>query len=172
MSFVPPPMAAVLGPLNPVEAAVLGINTNTYIIGLSMLMLNLGGRHLATSLTPAQDMFFQSPWIRRAMLFVVIFVSTRNIFTALWMSIGIVLAIGYFLNEHSEFYIFGNPVHAPPPPAPVKGLTPEEHDMYQRLDTKLKTASNEKEPEAPKPSSEYLNWYQANMKVIREVIGA
>ena len=51
----------------------MGINTNTYLIGMSMILLNLGGRHLAPSLTAEQDKFFQYPWIRRALLFVVIF---------------------------------------------------------------------------------------------------
>lgn len=168
MSFVPPPVAVMAGPLNPIEAAISGINTNTYFIGLSMLILNLGGRHLAMSLTPEQDKFFQNPWIRRSMLFVVIFVATRNIFTALWMSIGIVLVIGYLLNEHSDLYIFGNPVPPPPAPVPVKGLTPEEMDIYRRLHEKTKV---EEKPEAPKkPDS--MAWYHKNMQYIRDVIGA
>lgn len=168
MSFVPPPMAAVV-PLNPIDAMISGINTNTYFIGLSMLILNLGGRHLAMSLTPEQDRFFQNPWIRRAMLFVVIFVATRNIFTALWMSIGIILVMGYLFNEHSDLYIFGNPLPLPPAPVPVKGLTPEENDIYRRLHEKTKVEEKpEKAPEKP----DVMSWYQKNMKYIRDVIGA
>ena len=168
MSFMPPPVAAAAGPLNPIDAAISGINTNTYFIGLSMLILNLGGRHLAMSLTPEQDKFFQNPWIRRAMLFVVIFVATRNVFTALWMSIGIILAMGYLFNEHSDLYIFGNPTPLPPPPAPVKGLTPEENDIYRRLHEKTK-AVEEKPVEVAAP--DVMTWYQKNMKYIRDVIG-
>lgn len=162
-------MAAAVGPLNPIDAAISGINTNTYFIGLSMLILNLGGRHLAMSLTPEQDKFFQNPWIRRAMLFVVIFVATRNVFTALWMSIGIILAMGYLFNEHSDLYIFGDPVPLPPAPVPVKGLTPEESDMYKRLHEKTKA---EAKPEAPPAKPDVMSWYQKNMKYIRDMIGA
>ena len=76
---LPMPQAPVLtGTLNPVELFISGFNTNTYFIGLMMLLLNLGGRHLAGGLTPEQDKVFQHPWIRRALLFVVIFVATRN----------------------------------------------------------------------------------------------
>jgi len=169
MSFVPPPVAAAMGPLNPIDAAISGINTNTYFIGLSMLILNLGGRHLATSLTPEQDRFFQNPWVRRAMLFVVIFVATRNIFTALWMSIGIILSIGYLFNEHSDLYIFGNPKPLPPAPLPVRGLTPEETDIYKRLHEKTKI---EEKPEKGSEVPDVMTWYQKNMKYIRDVIGA
>ena len=91
MSLPPPPVVANIAGLNPVEALITSVNTNTYFIGMSMILLNLGGRHLAPSLTSDQDKFFQNPWIRRGMLFVVIFVATRNIFTAFWLSIGLIL---------------------------------------------------------------------------------
>lgn len=165
---MPPPVAAAAGPLNPIDAAISGINTNTYFIGLSMLILNLGGRHLAMSLTPEQDKFFQNQWIRRAMLFVVIFVGTRNVFTALWMSIGIILAMGYLFNEHSDLYIFGNPTPLPPPTAPVKGLTPEENDIYRRLHEKAKAVDEKPVGDA---APDVTTWYQKNMKYIRDVIG-
>ena len=167
MSFIPPPVVAAAGTLNPIDAMISGINTNTYFIGLSMLILNLGGRHLAMSLTPEQDRFFQNPWIRRSMLFVVIFVATRNIFTALWMSIGIILSIGYLFNEHSDLYLFGEPVPMPPPPPQPAGLTPEETDMYRRLHEKSKIPLK-KEPVVTK---DYIGWYRQNMKVVRETIG-
>jgi len=161
---MPPPVAAAIGPLNPIDALISGINTNSYLIGLSMLLLNLGGRHIAMSLTPEQDRFFQNQWIRRAMLFVVIFVATRNVFTALWMSIGIVLVVGYLFNEHSDLYLFGNPVPLPLPPPPVLGLTPEETDMYRRLHAK----TSAKEPEVPEPKAP--QWYEKNMEIIRKAL--
>jgi hypothetical protein len=69
MSFAPPPpLAAAAGPMNPIEGLINSLNTNGYLIGLSMLLLNLGGRHLALGLTPEQDKFFQNPWIRRVLL--------------------------------------------------------------------------------------------------------
>ena len=169
---MPPPVAAAVGPLNPLEAMISGINTNTYFIGLSMIFLNLGGRHLAMGLTPEQDRFFQNPWIRRGMLFVVIFVATRNVFTALWMSIGLVLVIGYLFNEHSDLYLFGEPVPAPPPPAPpAKGLTPEENEIYKRLHEKAQKGAEK--PEEKKPESvmgSIVGWYQKNMGFIREAL--
>ena len=174
MSFVPPPMAAAVGPLNPIDAAISGINTNTYFIGLSMLILNLGGRHLAMSLTPEQDKFFQNPWIRRAMLFVVIFVATRNVFTALWLSLGLVLAIGYLFNEYSSLYLFGEPVPIPPPPAvtPTNGLTPEEQDIYKKLQDKVNrsTESNETTEKKLTMQQQLTSWYKENMEALRTII--
>jgi hypothetical protein len=177
MSLPPPPTAAAAaGPLNPIEAIIMSINTNTYLIGMSMILLNLGGRHLAPSLTSEQDKFFQNPWIRRAMLFVVIFVATRNVFTALWLSIGLVLTIGYLFNEHSSLYLFGEPVPIPKsvsaPATP--GLTPEEQEIYKRLHDKVsRTQSAEelqKKGEKEPADKQLLKWYKENMGMIQSVI--
>jgi hypothetical protein len=174
MSLPPPPVALATGPLNPIEALITGINTNTYLIGMSMILLNLGGRHLAPSLTAEQDKFFQNPWIRRGMLFVVIFVATRNIFTALWLSIGLVLVIGYLFNEHSSLYLFGEPipVPAPAPVTPTNGLTPEEQDIYKKLQDKVNRNTELKVTEEKKMTvqQQLTSWYKENMKSLRKVI--
>ena len=153
---------------------VMGINTNTYLIGLSMILLNLGGRHLAPSLTAEQDKFFQNPWIRRGMLFVVIFVATRNIFTALWLSLGLVLVIGYLFNEHSSLYLFGEPIPVPVPPqiTPTNGLTPEEQDIYKKLQDKVHRSTEAKETAEKKMTMEeqLTSWYKENMTALRTII--
>jgi hypothetical protein len=58
---------------NPIEDMITAVNSNPYFIGSMMLLLNLGGRHLSTGLTPEQDKFFQEPWFRRLLIFVVFF---------------------------------------------------------------------------------------------------
>ena len=177
-------MGAPFGPLNPIEAVLNSLNTNTYLIGLSMILLNLGGRHLAMGLTPEQDRFFQGPWIRRAMLFVVIFVATRNVFTALWLSVGLILSIGYLFNEHSSLYLFGEPKPAPPPAPPpppsVAGLTSEEQEIYKRLHDKVERvkaseALGSKKDGQPAAfelgtKDQLIKWYKQNMAAMRKVI--
>ena len=154
MPPMPPPILAG-GPINPVEMMINGLNTNPYLIGLSMIIMNLGGRHLAGGLTPEQDKIFQHPWVRRTLLFVVIFVATRNIFTALWLSIAVILVIGYLTNETSALYLFGPPKAPPPPPAAAPpGLTPEEQEILKRLQEKSArsgsgTTTEPKEDEEP-----------------------
>ena len=170
---LPPPPARPIGPLNPIDAVISGINTNTYLIGMSMIIMNLGGRHLAPSLTAEQDKFFQNQWVRRAMLFVVIFVATRNIFTAFWLSIGLIIVIGYLLNEHSSLYLFGEPVPIPAPPtAAITGLTPEEQDIYKRLHDKVTRAKESTETQEKKITLEQqlTSWYKENMGALRSIL--
>jgi hypothetical protein len=166
MALPAPPAPVLTGPMNPVELFLSGFNTNTYFIGLMMLLLNLGGRHLAGGLTPEQDKLFQHPWIRRALLFVVIFVATRNIFTAIWMSIGIVLVVGYLTNETSSLYIFGKPKQTNQPAQP---LSIDEQEIYRRLQERMNRAEAEKNAIKPSEGFNQVGNYQNTMRVIQGV---
>lgn len=164
----PPPIAALAGPLNPIEALVNSFNTNPYFIGLAMTLLNLGGRHLAGGLTPDQDKVFQHPWIRRALLFVVVFVATRNLFTALWLSIALILLLGFLTNETSDLYLFGEPKAAAPGPAPAQGLTGEEQEILRRLQEKAAKAQEPTGMASTDAAGAQPAFWQAYQKLMQE----
>jgi len=143
----------IIQSLNPIENIITSVNSNPYFIGSMMLLLNLGGRHLATGLTPEQDKFFQQPWFRRLLIFVVFFIGTRNIISSLFMSIVVILLIGYLFNDTSALYLFKPSIKEkkeektdtkPLATAPVyTGLTPEETDIHKRLTEKLERTRKE-----------------------------
>lgn len=135
MATMPPVLAttAAIGPLNPLEGLIMGINTNPYFIGLMMLLLNLGGRFLGMEMSKEQEKFFQHPWIRRCLIFTVLFVATRNIIVALIMTIFVVLIMTILLNENSHFYL-GAPIQSVDAPKEGQiGLSPEEQDILRKL---------------------------------------
>jgi hypothetical protein len=168
----PPVLGAAVAALNPVEALLNSFNTNPYFIGIMMLILNLGGRHLASGLTPEQDKLFQIPWVRRALLFVVIFVATRNVFTALWLTIGIILVIGYLTNETSALYLFGKPKAPPPsipPPVVPPSLTPDEQDIYRRLHEKVKRTEVQPSPDMMTERSPKQEIYESYMTAMSQI---
>lgn len=101
-----PVAQAMATAMNPIEAAVSIFNSNPYFIGLMMLILNLGGRFLILEVTKEQEQFFQNPWVRRLLIFIVLFVATRNIITAFWLTIIVVLVLGYLFNENSALCVF------------------------------------------------------------------
>ncbi len=163
--------------LNPIEALLLGFNTNPYFIGLMMLLLNLGGRFLAMEVTKEQEKFFQNPWIRRVLIFVVIFVATRNVFVAFWMALVIIIIIGFVFNENSALYILKPSVkggaekfqnQGTEGAAAVSPLTPEEADIHKKLSEKLARAqaavtNPEKQPIGQKAVVSSYDIYQMNM---------
>ena len=138
-----------------------------------MIILNLGGRHLATGLTPEQDRMFQNVWFRRFLLFVVIFIATRNIFAAFWLSIAVIVILGYLTNEMSPLYLFGEPVKVPPQPTPPKGLTPEETEIYKRLHdrvTKEKEKDEDLEESTVRTNTDpFVDSYVNMMRTIQRV---
>jgi hypothetical protein len=91
------------GALDPLSSAILMVNSNPYIIGLFMLLLNLGGRFLSLELTKKQEAFLQAPWIRPLLFFTVIFIATRNIAVAFWVTLLFFFIIWVVANENSPY---------------------------------------------------------------------
>jgi hypothetical protein len=186
--------AAAAIQISPFEAAILSLNSNPYFIGMMMLMLNLGGRFIAMEMTKSQEQFFQNPWVRRLLIFTVLFVGTRNVVVAFWMSILIILLIGYLFNENSSLclFSFGEPgsscatssiqnpgVPVPPIQLPgipgaqnVVGLTPEETEIFRRLNDKVARVQSTLPPEQAKPQDKKLSdIYWENMAVMKQADG-
>ena len=101
----PPPMPnpAQVGAADPLSSTIMLINTNPYIIGLFMLLLNLGGRFLALELTKKQEEFLQSRWLRPLLFFTVIFIATRNLAAAFYVTILFFLIVWVVANENSPY---------------------------------------------------------------------
>ena len=136
--------APILEAFNPLEASIAAFNTNPYFIGITMLLLNLGGRFLAMEITKEQEKFFQQTWVRGLLLFVVVFVATRNIVVAFWLSIIVMIILRLLLNENSDFYLLGHEGGKPEKfqdSATTNALTPEEADIYRKLTDKLAKAT-------------------------------
>lgn len=79
------------------------MSTNPYLIGILMLLLNLGGRFLSMELTKKQEEFLQQRWLRPLIFFTVIFVATRNLAVAFWVTLLFFLIIWVVANEKSPF---------------------------------------------------------------------
>lgn len=89
--------------LDPISSTIMSLNMNPYIIGMFMLLLNLGGRFLSLELTRKQEAFLQSSWIRPFIFFTVIFIATRNLVAAFWVTLLFFFVIWVIANENSPF---------------------------------------------------------------------
>lgn len=96
------------GSLDPLSMTIMWLNTNPYLIGILMLLLNLGGRFLSLELTKKQEAFLQAPWIRPMIFFTVIFVATRNLVAAFWVTLLFFFVIWVAANENSPFCMIPN----------------------------------------------------------------
>ena len=127
--------------ISPLDAFLQIFNTNPYFIGVMMLILNLGGRFISLEVTKKQEQFLQHPWVRRVLIFTVLFVATRSIWVAFWATVTAVLFLGYLFNENSSLCLFGSGGAAGAScstgaPGPGEEMTPEEKEILQRLSAK------------------------------------
>jgi hypothetical protein len=111
-SSVPPPgMPPALLPtsggsyIDPISSTLFSLSTNPYLIGIFMILLNLGGRFLPLELTKNQEAFLQSPIVRPLILFTVIFIATRNLAVAFWLTLAIFSILWFLANEKSDWCI-------------------------------------------------------------------
>jgi hypothetical protein len=100
------PVSAVgIGMADNLLMSIQDINMNPYILGIAYIILNLGGRFMSLSVTPAQEAFLQNTVFRPLLLFAIMFIGTRNMVVAFWLTLFILLLLHYLLNENSSWYL-------------------------------------------------------------------
>jgi hypothetical protein len=103
-----PMTAAAAVPTTMADSLLMGIheiNMNPYVLGIAYILLNLGGRFMVLSVSPAQEAFLQNIVFRPLLLFAIMFIGTRNLIVAFWMTLVILLVLHYLLNENSAWYL-------------------------------------------------------------------
>jgi hypothetical protein len=133
---LPVPVGQVLTAVSPLDGFLHIFNTNPYFIGIMMLILNLGGRFIGLEVSKKQEQFLQHPWVRRGLIFTVLFMGTRSIMVSFWATVAVVLLLGYLFNENSALCVFGKGGAAGSTCAEGEGMSPEEKEILQRLSSK------------------------------------
>jgi hypothetical protein len=142
---IPGAVMAAAAHIGPVDSLLAAFNTNPYFIGLMMLLLNLGGRFMALEVTKGQEQFLSQPFVRRGLIFVVLFIATRNVVIAFWLWLAIIMSLGYLFNENSSLCVFGQGgrsgstcAKAPAAGGPPKP-TDHEFSIFKMLSEKVKS---------------------------------
>lgn len=160
--------------LSPIDSILQIFNTNPYFIGITMLLMNLGGRFLTLDVTKKQEQFFQHPWIRRLLIFIVIFMGTRSIWVAFWTTLVVILVMGYLFNENSALCVFGKGGASgatcstdTTAAATTDSLTPEEKEILMRLQAKAQRLNKPPVTDDAENDILYTDIYAANMSLLR-----
>jgi len=148
MSFSGPP-PAMPPPSGPFEASLTKIASSPYSLAVAIFLINLGGRFLPLEISKEQERFLNQPWFRRIIIFVIFFLATRNIVTAGWMALVVILCVGYLFNENSSLCIFGKGgigTCKTKTASETIGLTPEESSILKSLQDKAAKIGQAQEP--------------------------
>lgn len=81
------------------------ISMSPYLLGIAYITLQLGGRFLVLSVTPAQEAFLQNIVFRPLLLYAIMFMGTRNLIVAFWLTLVVLILLHYLLNENSDWYL-------------------------------------------------------------------
>jgi hypothetical protein len=157
--------------MSPFDGFLQVFNTNPYFIGIMMLLLNLGGRFIGLEITKQQEVFLQHPWVRRVLIFTVLFMGTRSIAVSFWATVVVVLLLGYLFNENSALCIFGQngAVGSTCAEENGAGMSQEEMEILQRLSSKAQRFMNKEGRAALNNKDDVLHTdvYAANLTLLK-----
>jgi len=77
------------------------LNNNRLFTGCLMILMNIGGKHVSLDISKHVDQIFSGTWIRRFFVFCIAFISTRDIKTALLITLLFIIIFKFLLNEKS-----------------------------------------------------------------------
>ncbi len=76
---------------------------NKYLIGIIMVIINLGARFIVNELNDSQKDIINSKYTRRILIFLVIFIATRDLGISILLTFAVVIFMFEFFNEDSDY---------------------------------------------------------------------
>ena len=118
--------AASAGASSAIAMATASIGNNKYLLGLMILLINLGARYIGSELTEFQHKVLNHKFARRFLIFLVIWMGTRDLLAAIVITVGFIFLVNGLFNENSKFCIL------PSKNDDVK-VTPEEYQLAKQI---------------------------------------
>jgi hypothetical protein len=87
------------------ESILLFLNNNKLFFGLIMIFVNIGGKYIWRDMPKSLDYIFDNVWLRRFVIFCMLFIATHDIQISILLTLIIVLILHYLLHEKSPFHI-------------------------------------------------------------------
>jgi len=81
------------------------LNDNKFFAGVVMLTMNIGSKYISIELSKTQENYIKYSLGRQILIFAVLWMGTRDIFTALVLTIIFILFADYLFNEHSKYCV-------------------------------------------------------------------
>lgn len=81
------------------------LNDNKFFAGIIMLTMNIGSKYISIELSKTQENYIKYSLGRQILIFAVLWMGTRDIVTALILTIVFILFADYLFNEHSKYCV-------------------------------------------------------------------
>ena len=138
MAALVPPVAVATtattaGNASMLALATMGLGSNKYILGLMILLINLGARYIGNEVSEFMHKVLNHKFARRFLIFLVIWMGTRDLIVAFVITAGFILLVNTLFNESSRFCIL--------PEKNDSGITKEEYDLAKQLVAKYEMSN-------------------------------
>jgi hypothetical protein len=142
------------------------INESKLVIGLAMILLNIGSKYVDFKFTKSQEQLLRNGIAREMLIFTIVFMGTRDILYAILLTAAFVILSQYVFNENSKYCLVNNHIHKLRALIDTNNddiVSPEEEQ--RALDT-LKKAERNRDKNMQHKFSTYLNNINNNMTVV------
>lgn len=85
-----------------IDAIINVLNNNRLFGGVIMLLMNLGSKYISVDVPDEVEEFFKTAWARIFFVFCVSFIATRDIRSAVLITLVFVLVFKFLLNKKSR----------------------------------------------------------------------
>ena len=79
------------------------LNDNKFFAGIIMLIMNIGSKYVSIELSKTQENYIKYSLGRQILVFAILWVGTRDVFTSLVLTAIFILLADYLFNENSKF---------------------------------------------------------------------
>ena len=88
-----------------INGIINSINSNTYIYGILMILLNMGSKYIEMDLVNNHKEFLSSTLLRRLLIFTMAFIATRDIVASLTITAAFIIIVLNLFNTESDYCI-------------------------------------------------------------------
>ena len=81
------------------------LNNSRYFNGIMNILMQIGGRFITSEIPVNLQLLFENIWIRRFLIFCVIFIATRDIKMAIFLTLIYIILFSYIFNSESNICI-------------------------------------------------------------------
>jgi hypothetical protein len=108
--------------------ATMGLSGNKYILGLMILLINIGARYIGNEVGDFMHKVLNHKFSRRFLIFLVLWMGTRDLVVAGVITISFIVIVTTIFNEHSDYCIL--------PIDNTSSITKEDYLMAKELISK------------------------------------
>jgi len=81
------------------------LNNSKYFSGIMMLLLNVGGKQVSNEISSFQENILNHKVVRRLLVFVVVFIATKDVKISLIVTICFIVIVTGLFNEESKYCV-------------------------------------------------------------------